>query len=95
MPSLPHLIEFWTSRLEKVKMIDHRPSIRLGVNYTLEKTIEVNLTQNGLPQFQDLYCLPLLPLLALCRVTAFVYSKFQYGMNICIKAHKYSPKGSQ
>ena len=45
------------------------------------KELEVNLTQNGLPQFQDLYCLPLLPLLARCRVTAFVYSKFQYGMN--------------
>ena len=23
-----------------------------------------------------------------------LYSKFQYGMNICIKAHKYSPKYS-
>ena len=56
----------------------------------LEK-LEVNLTQNGLPQLQDLYHLTLLPL---CRVRAFVYSKFQYGMNICIKAHKYSPKGS-
>ena len=44
----------------------------------LEK-LEVNLTQNGLPQFQDLYRLPLLPQ---CRVTTFVYSKFQYGMNI-------------
>ena len=57
----------------------------------LEK-LEVNLTQNGLPQFQDLYRLPLLPQ---CRVTAFVHSKFQYGMNICIQAHKYFPKGSQ
>ena len=57
----------------------------------LEK-VEVNLIQNGLPQFQGLYRLPLLPQ---CRVTTFVYSKFQYGMNICIKAHKYSPKGSQ
>ena len=37
----------------------------------LEKR-EVNLTQNGLPQFQDLYHLPLLPR---CRVTAFVYLK--------------------
>ena len=38
----------------------------------LEKR-EVNLTQYGLPQFQDLYRLPLLPR---CRVTAFVYLKF-------------------
>ena len=38
------------------------------------KKLEVNLTQNGLPQLQDLYHLPLLPQ---CRVTAFVYSKFQ------------------
>ena len=35
-----------------------------------------------IPQLQDLYHLPLLPQ---CRVRAFVYSKFQYGMNIYIK----------
>ena len=51
--------------------------------YTVKK-LEVNLTQNGLPQLQDLYHLPLLPQ---CSVRAFVYSMFQYGMNICIK-HK-------
>ena len=56
------------------------------------KKLEVNLTQNGLPQLQDLYHLPLLPQ---CRVTVFVYSRFQYGMNTCIKAHKYCPKVSQ
>ena len=54
--------------------------------------IIVNLTQNGLPQLQDLYYLPLL---AQCTVRAFVYLEFQFGMNICIKAHKYSPKVSQ
>jgi len=43
------------------------------------QTIGVNLTQNGLPQLQDLYHLPLLPQ---CRVRAFLYSKFKYGMNI-------------
>ena len=48
-------------------------------------------TQNGLPQLQDLYHFPVLPQ---CRVIAFVYSKFQYGMNICIKAHKYSPRAN-
>ena len=35
-----------------------------------------------------------LPLLPQCTATAFVYSKFQYGMNICIKVHN-SPKVSQ
>ena len=45
------------------------------------KKLEVNLAQNGLPQFQGLYRLPLLPLLSRCRVTAYVYSKFQYGMH--------------
>ena len=52
------------------------------------KKLEDILTQNGLPQLQDLYLLTLLPQ---CSFRAFVYSKFQYGMNICIKAHKYSP----
>ena len=56
------------------------------------KKLEVNLTQNVLPQSQDLYHLPLLQQ---CRVTTFVYSKFQYDINICIKVHKYSPKVSQ
>ena len=68
------------------------------------KKLEVNLTQKRssqlqfgfiiqlLPQLQDLYHLPLLPQ---CRVTVFVYSKFQYGMNTCIKAHKYCPKVNQ
>ena len=49
-------------------------------------------TRSGLPQLQDLYCLPLLPQ---CRIRAFVYTKFQYGMNICIEGHKYSPKVRQ
>ena len=49
------------------------------------KKLEVNLTQNGLPQLQDLYHHPLLPQ---CMVRAFVYSKFQYGMNICVKPHQ-------
>ena len=51
----------------------------------LKKKLEVNLIQNGLPQLQDWYHLPLQQQ---CRVRVFVYSKFQYGMNI--KACKYS-----
>jgi len=56
------------------------------------KKLEVSLTQNGLPQLQDLYHLPLLPW---CSVTAFCILKVPIGMNIWIKAHKYSPKVSQ
>ena len=56
-------------------------------SYCTGKKLEVNLTQNGLPQFQDLYRLPLL---LRCRVTAFVYSKFQYIMNKSTQIH---PKG--
>jgi len=50
--------------------------------------LEVNLTQNWLPQLQDLYHLPLHHNVGLHA--ALVYSKFQYGMNICMKAHIYS-----
>lgn len=49
---------------------------------SIKEQLELNLTKNGLPQLQDLYHLPHLPK---CRVTAFLYTKFQYGMTICIK----------
>ena len=53
---------------------------QLGAVEIYWEKLEVNLTQNGLPQLQDLYHFPLLPQ---CRVRAFVHSKFQYGMNTC------------
>ena len=35
MPSLPHLVKFWSSRFEKVKAMNHQLCIRLGVNSVL------------------------------------------------------------
>ena len=48
------------------------------------------LCHKSLPHWKKLEVIPKmgylrhLPLLPQCTVTAFVYSKFQYGMNICI-----------